>query len=124
MVISNKGLATSLNISIIRSSKNKQNTRTSITDIVPQDFMKLLEEFKDLPYLGYRKKQVKSEPMEAYLSLVKNNFHIINSKKHALPRNQIIKSINFNKKHVNKEINYGIASTNKIKLERAKETRT
>ena len=38
----------------------RENTRTYSTDIDPQDFMKLLEEFKDLPYLGYRNKQVKS----------------------------------------------------------------
>ena len=33
--------------------------------------MKLLEEFKDLPYLEYRKRQVKNEPNEAYLFLDK-----------------------------------------------------
>ena len=40
-------------------------------NVVPPYFMNILEQFKDLPYLGYRKRQVKNDPTEAYLFLVK-----------------------------------------------------
>ena len=53
-----------------RRRKNKKKSRTDITDIVPQEFMKLLEAFKDLPRLGYRKKQVKIEFTKAFFFLV------------------------------------------------------
>ena len=33
--------------------------------------MKILEAFKDIPYLGYRKRWVKTDPTEDYLLLVK-----------------------------------------------------
>ena len=66
--ISGKMLNTSLTLRTIRSSKNKQKARTIITDIFPQYFMKLLEEFKDLIYIGYRNKQVKKEPTESFSS--------------------------------------------------------
>ena len=33
-------------------SNKKQKPSTIITDIVPKYFINLLEEFKDLPYLG------------------------------------------------------------------------
>ena len=52
------------------NSQTRKKSRTSITDIVSQYFMKLLENFKYLPYLGYRKKQVNSETTEAYIFLV------------------------------------------------------
>ena len=79
--------------------------------------MKLLESFKDSPYICYKKKQVKSEPTEAYVLLVT---HILNNKKHVLLRKEIIKSDAFNNKHVNKSIKSGITS----KSERSKEKRT
>ena len=66
---SGKGLTNSMNIRTRRRLNKKQNSRTSITDISSQYFMKLLEEFKYLPYLCYRKKLVKSEPTEAYFFL-------------------------------------------------------
>ena len=56
-----------------RSPNNKQNTRTDNATIVTQYFMKLLEDFKDFPYLSYRKIQVKNEPTEAYLFMVKKS---------------------------------------------------
>ena len=79
-----KGLNISLNIRTRRRPNKKQKTRTDITDIVPKYLMKLIEEFKDLLYLGYRKKRVKSEPTEAYFLLVPQ---LINNKKHIILRN-------------------------------------
>ena len=43
---SGKRMNTSMTFSTIRSSKKKQKESNSITEIFPQDFMKLLEEFK------------------------------------------------------------------------------
>ena len=69
MGIPGKGIINSLT----RNTRRRQIkwAKTSINDVVPQNFMKLLEEFKDLPYLEYRKRQVKNEPNEAYLFLDK-----------------------------------------------------
>ena len=64
-----------------RNSSNKQKASTEITVIVPQDFMNLSEEFKDLPYLGYRKEQVKGEDTKAYFLLV---YQILNKNKHVV----------------------------------------
>ena len=70
MGISGKGLTTSLDIST-KSSNNKQKARFAITDIANQDFRKLLKKFNNLPYIGYKSKQVHNEPSEAYLFLIK-----------------------------------------------------
>ena len=69
--------------------------------------MKLLEEFKDLPYLGYRKRQVKNKPTEAHFFLVNQIYQRLKNNKYVLLRNKIIKSGIVNKKHTNKTIRYG-----------------
>ena len=69
--------------------------------------MKLFEQFKDLLYLGYIKKQGKIEPTEDYLFLVSQLF---NNKNHVLIRNEIIKFDIFNKKHVKEAIKPRITS--------------
>ena len=51
--------------------------------------MNLLEEFKEFPYLGYRKKQIKSEPNEACFFLVS---HLLENKKYVILNKEIIKS--------------------------------
>ena len=80
--------------------------------------MKILQEFNYFPYLGYRKKQVKIEPILYYFFLV---FQIINKKKHVIQHNERINSDVVNKKkHIKKAIKFVITS----KLERTKETRT
>ena len=43
-----------------------------ITDITTQDNRKFLKNFKNLPYLDYKSKQVHNEPTEAYLFLIKH----------------------------------------------------
>ena len=58
VVKSGKGMTTYMTIRNSRRSINKKNARTANTVIVIQYFMKLLEEFKDFPYLGYSKRQV------------------------------------------------------------------
>ena len=80
--------------------------------------MKILQEFNYFPYRGYRKKQVKIEPILYYVFLV---FQIINKKKHVIQHNERINSDVVNKKkHIKKAIKFVITS----KLERTKETRT
>ena len=71
MVRLGKGVTISLTLKTSRISINKINARTANTDIVPQYFMMLLQEFKDLPYLGYRNRKVKKEPAGSYFFLVK-----------------------------------------------------
>ena len=66
-----KGMTTYLTLSPRRIPNKKQYKRTANTDIVTQYFTKVLEYFKDLPYLGYRKRQVKNEPAGSYFFLVK-----------------------------------------------------
>ena len=63
MGISGKALTTSLTLST-KSTNNKQKAMIAITEITIQDFSKLLNQFKNLPYLGYKKKQVHNEPTE------------------------------------------------------------
>ena len=66
-----KGLAAYITLRTRRSSNKKQKSSTSNIDFFPQYFMNILEEFKGMPYLGYRKVQVKNDPTEAYILLVK-----------------------------------------------------
>ena len=62
---------TSLGISNKNSNK-KQKEMFAITDITTQDNRKFLKNFKNLPYLDYKSKQVHNEPTEAYLFLIKH----------------------------------------------------
>ena len=55
-----KGINTSLAIRTKRSNK-KQKSRFNITDITNQYFRKLLKNFKNSPYIGFKIKQVHSE---------------------------------------------------------------
>ena len=59
-----KGLNNSLTLRIRRRSNKKQKSNTDNTGVVTKNNMKLHEEVKDLPYLLYRKRQVKNEPTE------------------------------------------------------------
>ena len=70
MVIPCKGLTNSLALRTKRSN-NKQKARFSITDITNKDFRKFLKNFNNSPYLGYKSKQDRNEPTEAYLFLIK-----------------------------------------------------
>ena len=85
--------------------------------------MNLLEEFKDLLCIGYRKRQVKNEPTEVYFFLVRQTYHLHKNKKHSLLRNEIIKSGVVNNKHVNIAIQYKITSINERKSELTNKTR-
>ena len=64
MWIPGKDLTTSLSIRTKIPNK-KQNARFTITDINNQDLRKLIDKFKNPPYLGYNSKQVHNEPTEA-----------------------------------------------------------
>ena len=63
MVIPGKGLATSLALGTKIPNK-KQNARIAITGITNLYFRKLLNNFKNATYLGYKNKQVHNEPTE------------------------------------------------------------
>ena len=65
---SGERLTTLMTLRTISMPGRKQKTRNIINSIVTQYLMKSLEEFKDLTYLGYKKKQVKSEPNEEYFN--------------------------------------------------------
>ena len=83
VVISGKVVTKYLALCTRRRSNNKQKASNAITEIVPQDFMKLLGEFKDLPYLGFIIKQSKSELTEDSFFLVS---HLIQYNNHVLLR--------------------------------------
>ena len=96
---------------------------TATTDAALQIFVDILEFFKDVPYPGYRRKQAKNKPTEAYYFLVKQNSKLLQIKKHVLLHTQIVKSEVVGTKHVNKTLEpvtkdvnettqYGITSTN------------
>ena len=87
-----------------RRSNRKQKSRTANNDVVLQYFMNLLENFNDFSYLEYRKRQIKYEPTEAYLFLVKQMYQLLNNKKHIILRNEIIKSGVISKKHAKEMI--------------------
>ena len=51
-------MTNSLNLRTWGVSIKKNNARTTNTDIFTLDFMKLLDKFKGLPYLGYMNRQI------------------------------------------------------------------
>ena len=63
MVILGKGIPTSLTLWTKRPNKT-QKSRTEITDIANQYFMKFLKDFNNPPYISYNKKHVNNEPTE------------------------------------------------------------
>ena len=71
MLISGKGMNNSLTISTKNSPKSKQKEKFDIADVFLQSFVKILEEFKDLPYQGYMINYVKNKPTDTYYFLVK-----------------------------------------------------
>ena len=60
MGVSFKGVTASLTLSTRRILNKKHKASTVTTDFVLQDVMKILEDFKDVPYLGCSKRQVKN----------------------------------------------------------------
>ena len=56
-----KGLNTSMDL-MKKNPNKKQKARFSITEITNQDFRKLLNKFKNSPFLGYKFKNVQKEP--------------------------------------------------------------
>ena len=83
---------TSMTFSTIRRLNKKYKESTDNTKVSPQYFMRILEEFKDVPSLRYSKRQVKNDPNEAYFFLAKQMYHIIKNKRHVLLRKKMIKS--------------------------------
>ena len=79
MVIPGKGMTMYLGIST-KSPNEKQKARFSITVIAENYFRKCLKKFDNSPYLGYKIKQVHSEPTEAYLFIIKNITKLIKSR--------------------------------------------
>ena len=52
----------------------------------------MVEEFKDVPYPGYKRQQAKNQPTEAYYFLLIFFSEILKNKKHVLIRTQRVKS--------------------------------
>ena len=111
MGISGKGLTLSLIISTKRPNK-KQKARNSVTDINTQYFRKLLNKFKNLPRIGYKKKKVHNEPTEDYLFLVKQISKILKIKNHVQLCTQRGKSEVVRTKHFKNKIQSGITLMN------------
>ena len=118
MVISGKYLTTSLNFSN-KSPNKKQKSRTAINDITNQYCRKLLKQFNNSPYLGYKKKQIHNEPTEAYFFLIKQVPKLIKIDKHVFLHTKTVKSDADGKKcinetigNINETIQYGINSMN------------
>ena len=99
---SGKGLTISLTLST-KSPNKKQKVRTDITDITDQYFRKFIKEFKNSPYLGYKKKHVHYEPTEAYIFLIKHISNPIKSNKHVRLSTKIVNSGFDGTKCVNKK---------------------
>ena len=64
MGISGKGVNTSMTLRTRRRSNNIQKSRTVTTDVSLQKVVDILEEFKDLPHTGYRRKKSKINPLK------------------------------------------------------------
>ena len=57
MEITGKGLTASLALRN-KTSNKKQKERFSMTEITKQDFRFLFNKFENIPYIGYKSKQV------------------------------------------------------------------
>ena len=77
--------------------------------------MNKIKGFQDIPYLGYRKIQVKNDPIEDFPLLVEQIYQLIKIKRHVLLRNKSIISGVVNKKHANETIKSIITSMIKRK---------
>ena len=82
----------------------KQRERNSTTDITNQYFRKLPNKFKNLTYLGYKKKQINNEQTESYFFLIKQIYKRIKSKKHVPLRTKRVKLDVNGTKRVNKTV--------------------
>ena len=54
---SSKGLKTYMSISTRNSPKSKQKANFATTDVCLQSFVKILDDLKDVPYQGYKRKE-------------------------------------------------------------------
>ena len=109
--IPDKGLTTSLTL-MTKSPNNKQKWKTAINDTTHQDFRKLLNKYKKLPQIGYKKKKVHNKPTESYLFLVKHISKLLKRNNHVLLYTQKVKLEAVGTKHVNKKIQSVITSMN------------
>ena len=94
--------------------KNEANKRNSITENTNQYFRKLLNKFKNLPYLVYKNKQDHIEPTEAYFFLIEHISKTIKIKKHVHLRTKKVKLDANGKNASMRKLN---ALTEKIKME-------
>ena len=96
-----KGVATYQTLRTISRTNKKYKACTAIIKVYPQDFKRILGEFKDIPSLRYRKTWVKKYPTEAYFLLAKNISQLIKENRHVILCNKSIKSLIISKKHGN-----------------------
>ena len=81
------GLTNSPTLSTRRRSNKTKKTRTVNTDIIPEYFTKILEEFNNLTYIGYNNRQGKDNHTEAYFLLIKQIYQILKNNSH-IPSNK------------------------------------
>ena len=106
-----KRVTTSLDLRTKRSN-NKQKSGFSITDITNKDFRKLLNKFKNSPYLGYKNKQDYNEPTKAYILITKQITKLMKTERQF--RTNFLKSgVNKRIGHVNKAIQYNELESNR-----------
>ena len=69
----------------------KKNSEIEITCITNQEFRKLLKQFNNLPYLGYKSKQDHNETTEDQLLLINLIYKLIKINKHIQIRTKGVK---------------------------------
>ena len=84
-----------MTISLTLSTKikriQKKEARTDINDITYQYFRNLINKFKYLILLDFKKNRVHNEPTEAYLFLIKHISKLIKIKNHVPLRTKRVK---------------------------------
>ena len=91
---------------------NKQNKWFAVTEMTNLDFSKLLRNFNNWTYIGYKIKQVHNKPTEAYFFLIKKITKLMKSERGVWPNfvksgiNEKIGRVNKTIWHVNTTIGY------------------
>ena len=72
LVISGKGLITSLSIKARARSKKWKNSRYAIGNVSKKDLSKNIKDFDKLPYKNYERRRHKHDPTENYFYLTRH----------------------------------------------------
>ena len=69
LVISGKGLITSIGLKTNVRTKNNKKARYTINNVSMKDLSNIIKEFEKLPYKGYVRKSTNHEPTDSYFYL-------------------------------------------------------